>query len=281
MSEKDAIDGVAEPLTAGAITRGLEQLGLPRGATVLVHSSLSALGWVAGGSQAVVVALVDAVGASGTLVMPTHSGNLSDPAQWSNPPVPEEWWEPIRRETPAFDPSLTPTRYMGAIVECFRHLAGVRRSDHPTRSFAAVGPGADSIVGAHELTQGFGEQSPLGRLYATDGWVLLLGVGHANNTSLHLAEYRADYPGKELIKQGSPVTVDGRTQWVEYAELDGDNSDFEALGDAFAKTGGELRTLIGMGTVRLMRQRDLVDFGVRWLEEHRRSRGPAGTGASV
>jgi aminoglycoside 3-N-acetyltransferase len=271
VSEKDAVDGAADPVTAAAITSGLEQLGLPRGATVLVHSSLSALGWVAGGSQAVVVALVDAVGPSGTLVMPTQSGNLSDPAQWSNPPVPEHWWEPIRQQTPAFDRSLTPTLYMGAIVECFRHLDGVRRSDHPTRSFAAVGPGADSIVGAHELTQGFGEHSPLGRLYAADAWVLLLGVGHANNTSLHLAEYRASYPGKEWIKQGSPMTVDGRPQWVEYAELDGDSSDFEALGEAFAKTGSELQTLIGMGTVRLMRQRPLVDFGVRWFEEHRRS----------
>ncbi len=77
------------------------------------------------------------------------------------------------------------------------------------------------------------------------------------------------------------MTVDGRTQWVEYAGLDGDNSDFEALGDAFAKTGGELLTLIGMGTVRLMRQRSLVDFGVRWFEEHRRSPRSADTSASV
>ncbi|MEO8898630.1 MAG: AAC(3) family N-acetyltransferase [Candidatus Dormibacter sp.] len=271
MSEKDAVERTETPVTAAAIAGGLEQLGLPRGATVLVHSSLSALGWVAGGSQAVVVGLVDAVGPSGTLVMPTHSGNLSDPAQWSNPPVPEHWWEPIRRETPAFDASLTPTPFMGAIVDCFRHLAGVRRSHHPTHSFAAVGPDADGIVAAHELTEGFGEHSPLGRLFDADAWVLLVGVGHANNTSLHLAEHRANYPDKEWIQQGSPMTVDGRTRWIEYAELDGDSSDFEALGDAFARTGNELQTLIGVGTIRLMRQRSLVDFGVQWLEEHRRS----------
>jgi aminoglycoside 3-N-acetyltransferase len=144
-----------------------------------------------------------------------------------------------------------------------------------------VGPGADSIVRGHELTQGFGERSPLGRLYEADAWVLLLGVGHANNTSLHLAEYRADYPGKEWTKQGSPMTVDGRALWVEYAELDGDSSDFEALGDAFAKTGGEQQTLIGMGTVRLMRHRSLVDFGMRWFKEHRRSPRSAEASASV
>jgi aminoglycoside 3-N-acetyltransferase len=74
-----------------------------------------------------------------------------------------------------------------------------------------------------------------------------------------------------MDQAGISLTMDGRTQWVEYAELDGDSSDFEALGEAFAKTGGELQTFIGMGTVRLMRQRSLVDFGVRWLEEHRRS----------
>ncbi|MBJ7610057.1 MAG: AAC(3) family N-acetyltransferase [Candidatus Dormibacteraeota bacterium] len=269
MSEREAVDRTVSPVTPAAIRDGLEQLGLPLGATVLVHASLSALGWVAGGAHAVVLALVDTVGPSGTLVMPTQSSNLSDPAHWSNPPVPEGWWELIRRETPAFDPSLTPTRHMGAIVECFRHLPGVRRSDHPTRSFAAAGPAADGIVGSHEPTHGFGERSPLARLYDADAWVLLLGVGHANNTSLHLAEYRANYPGKAWTQQGSPLMIDGRHQWIEYSELVDDYSDFEALGEAFAQTGSELQARIGAGTVRLMRQRALVDFAVQWFEDHR------------
>lgn len=269
MSESDAVQRTASPVTRGVIRDGLREMGLPSGATVLVHSSLSALGWVAGGAQAVVLALVDAVGPSGTLVVPTQSGNLSEPALWTNPPVPEGWWESIRREMPAFDPALTPSGYMGAIVECFRHLPGVIRSPHPTCSFAAVGPRAAEIVGVHELQDGFGEGSPLARLYDADAWVLLLGVGHSSNTSLHLAEYRAGYARKAWITNGSPVMVDGARRWVEYSELDDDTSDFEAVGTAFAQTGLELQATIGAGRARLMRQRQLVDFAAQWFEENR------------
>ena len=77
---------------------------------------------------------------------------------------------------PAYDPNLTPTRSMGVIPECFRHLPGVIRSSHPVSSAAAVGPNAAAIVEGHELVNGLGEGSPQGRLYGLDGHTLLLGV---------------------------------------------------------------------------------------------------------
>jgi aminoglycoside 3-N-acetyltransferase len=131
------------------------------------------------------------------------------------------------------------------------------------------------VVGNHELVDGFGEGSPLARLYSMDAWVLLLGVSHANNTSLHLAEYRADYPGKARVEEGSSVVVDGRREWVQYADVDGDSSDFEALGNAFAQAGHEAQQQIGAGTARLMRQRPLVDFAVHWFERHRQAKESA------
>lgn len=255
------------PGTAGGIARQLRELGLPAGATVIVHSSLSRLGWVAGGAQAVVQALLIALGPDGTLVMPAHSRQLTEPADWGNPPVPESWWEIIRQETPAFDPRVTPTYYMGAIVECFRSFPGVLRSDHPTVSFAAAGPLAAKLLDGHALDDGLGEGSPLARLYEADARVLLLGVGHDNNTSLHLAEYRADAP-KKYLRQGSPMTVDGERRWVTYRELADDTSLFAPLGADFAEiTGGERAGPVGAGTGRLMRQRALVDFGARWLSQ--------------
>ena len=175
----------------------------------MVHAALSSLGYIAGGAQAVVLALLDAVGADGTLIMPTHSGDLSDPAEWRNPPVPEEWWATIRASTPAFDPELTPTRKMGAIAECLRHVRRVLRSNHPTVSAAAVGPNAEVVVSGHELAFGLGESSPQARLYDLDGWVLLLGVTHANNTSLHLAEYRSTFPNKPWTTHSSPFLIKG------------------------------------------------------------------------
>ncbi len=59
---------------------------------------------------------------------------------------------------------------------------------------------------------------------------MLIGVGHGNNTSLHLAEHRADWPGKRSMKNGCAMMVEGRRRWVEYEALDVDSGDFDALG---------------------------------------------------
>jgi aminoglycoside 3-N-acetyltransferase len=93
---------------------------------------------------------------------------------------------------------------MGAVVECFRNFPGAKRSNHPIVSFIAVGGEADRVVENHELDYGFGETSPLARLYDLDAWLLLLGVGHTNNSSLHLVEYRADFKGKRWYHIGTP-----------------------------------------------------------------------------
>jgi aminoglycoside 3-N-acetyltransferase len=258
-----------EIVTATSLARDLRALGLPEGAPVIVHSSLSRLGWVVGGAQAVVEALRRTVGAEGTLVMPAHSGHLSEPSRWEHPPVPEAWWPVIRAETPAYDPQLTPTREMGAVVECFRHVPGVVRSAHPRHSFVALGPHAGAIVADHRLGASLGEHSPLARCYERDALVLLLGVGHANNTSLHLAEGRADL-SKKTLRNGSPMLVDGQRQWVVYEEDEIDSSDFEGIGAAFAATGQERQGNAGGGTARLMSQRAVVDFAVEWMNANRR-----------
>ncbi len=270
LSESDIIARTGKtPVTVESLVADLRALGLASGMTVLVHSSLSAIGWVCGGPVAVVLALESVLGKAGTLVMPTHSGDLSDPAQWVNPPVPETWWEPIRQTMPAYDPALTPTRGMSAIPECFRKQQGVRRSDHPQVSFAAWGKHAAYITADHRLTAALGEGSPLANIYALDGWVLLLGVGHDSNTSLHLAEHRASYPGKRSITNGAPVRVNGARQWVTFEEIAWDETDFEQIGAAFAETGEVRRGQVGCAAVEFFRQRALVDFGVRWMETHR------------
>ena len=191
MPELETIQSIPAPRTRETLGADLRTLGLHAGAAVIVHSSLSSIGWVSGGSVAVVQALLDVLTPAGTLVMPTHTGDLSDPSFWRDPPVPETWWPIIRDTMPTFEPEVTPTRGMGRIVETFRTWSGTLRSSHPLVSFAAWGQHAVFITARHGLDDSLGEQSPLARIYDRDGYVLLLGVGYSNNTSFHLGEYRA------------------------------------------------------------------------------------------
>lgn len=261
------------PATVESLSMDLTALGIVPGMVLLVHSSLSSLGWVCGGPVTVILALERVLGVGGTLVMPTHSGDLSDPAGWKNPPVPELWKDVIRQTMPPYDPDLTPTRQMGAIPESFRKQRGVLRSGHPQVSFAAWGARAAEITEGHPMDFGLGEGSPLAKVYALDGWLLLLGVGHENNTSLHLAEYRASYPGRRVIWSGAPLLVDGRREWLRIQDIDLDESDFEQIGECFAhETGCVRRGRVAQAQALLMPQRALVDFAVRWMEDNRQTR---------
>lgn len=269
MNEANTIDRSDRPATVASLTGDLRQLGLDDGDVVIAHSSLSSLGWVAGGSQAVVESLLAAVGPTGTIVMPTQSGHLSDPGNWSNPPVPADWLEEIRNGSPAYDRDLTPTRSMGQIVECFRSHRSTIRSEHPLVSFAANGPAATDIVGEHPLTPSFGATSPLARLYELDAKVLLIGVGHANNTSLHYAEHLATWDGKVIAEESAPIVVDGERRRVTWTDLEANEDDFGQIGAALAATDIEVVGNIAIGEGRIARQRAVVDFATDWMSAHR------------
>jgi aminoglycoside 3-N-acetyltransferase len=265
--ERALIGAAHRPVTVVSLRSDLEALGLAPGATVMVHASLSALGYVVGGPEAVVEALIGVIGPTGTLMMPAHSGQYTDPGSWRNPPVPVDWVETMRESMPPFDKAKSPTRMMGAIAEYFRLAPGVRRSNHPTVSAAAIGPNMATLLDGHSLNQGLGEGSPQARLYDLDGRILLLGASHANNTSMHVAEYRAIPHDHPLLTQRSPVIVEGERVWVDHDEIDEDN-DFASIGEAFAATGAQRSGPVGACEAHLMGARALVDFATRWLHRH-------------
>ena len=267
MKEKDLIDRTLEPRTRLSLAADLRQLGLGPGAVVIVHSSLSSLGWVCGGSVAVVLALMDVLTESGTLVMPTHSGDYSDPAQWQSPPVPESWVEPIRENMPAFDPRTAPTRGVGQVPETFRAWPGALRSSHPTVSFAAWGKHASFVTRKHSLDYSLGEGSPLARIYELDGQILLLGVGHESNTSFHLGEYRA--PGTRRVEEGSPILEDGRRVWRTYNDIELDEEVFGEIGADFEKAVAVRSSGVGSAEAKLFSQRRAVDFAQEWVAQRR------------
>lgn len=265
MSEAKAVARSANVNTKESLIHDFRMLGLQRGMTVIVHSSLSSIGWVCGGAVTVVEALMEVISSEGTLVVPTHSGDNSEPSKWENPPVPVDWWPIIRETMPAFDPQVTPTRGMGKIVEVFRSFPSVKRSYHPSVSFAAWGKHAEVVTSHHSIDFGLGENSPLARIYDLGGYVLLLGVGYDRNTSLHLAENRISNP--TLTDEGAAIYENGSRVWKVYKDVEMDSDRFVEIGKAFEVEHPIRIGNVGVAEARLFSQRDCVDFGLKWLKE--------------
>ena len=256
-----------EPVTPDRLRADLRALGVAAGAALVVHASLRRIGWVVGGAESVIRALMEVLTPEGTLVMPTFTGQLSDPAAWRDPPVPAGWVETIRDHMPSFDPARTPTRHMGAVPEAFRTWPEVTRSGHPAQSLAAWGRGAKELVADHALDWPLGPDSPLGRLRDRGGQVLLIGVGHDRNSTLHLAETQAR--NRRPITRQVPVARNGGgIDWIQIDDvIDDDGCLFPALGAAFEASGQVRIGPLGRAEARLMSQRALVDFAVPWFEQ--------------
>ncbi len=252
------------------IKAAFKEVGVKKGQAIMVHTSLSSLGYVCGGAQSVIEVLLESVGEEGTIMMPTQSWKNLDPKTGVYWQEPEEWWDAIRENIPAYDKRITPTNTMGSVSEMFRQWSGTLRSGHPARSVAAWGHYAGYLTENHDLSDIFGDSSPIGRLYELDGYVLLIGVGYDKNTSLHLADVRAEYPGKHTVVESSAIRVDGQRVWKDYETLAVDGEDFSAIGEAFEQTGQVRHVSLGNGILSMMSQRALVDFAVEWIGENRK-----------
>lgn len=252
------------------LINGFKVLGVREGQQMIVHTSLNSLGFVCGGAQIVIEALLECVGEDGTIMMPTQTWKNLDPSMGVHWEEPEEWYQIIRDNWPAYDKNITPTNTMGAVAEMLRTWPNARRSDHPARSFAAVGKNAEFLTKNHDLANIFGDDSPIGKLYQLDGYVMLIGVGYDKNTSIHLADAIAKYPSKHNEFNSSAMMVNGERRWVTYETLAVDGEDFEDIGRDFEKEHEVKIVTIGNATVRFMRQRDIVDYAIKWIEKNRK-----------
>jgi aminoglycoside 3-N-acetyltransferase len=107
-------------------------------------------------------------------------------------------------------------------------------------------------------------------MYATGFYILFLGAPFESNTSLHLAEIRATYPEKKTIRQGAPVMVNGKREWVEFDELDYDSDDFETITNSYLQAGNKHSTIkIGNADCWLFPMAAMVDYGIQWIEQNR------------
>lgn len=227
-------------LTGDELRAGFRGLGLESGSRVVVHSSLSSLGYVEGGAETVVDALLDAVGPDGTVVVPAFT-------RYDEPYDPDE------------SPSTT-----GAITEALRRREDAVRSPHPTKSIAAIGPDADSLVADHEPSNSLGPASPLHRLIERDGQILLLGVDHTANSAIHVAERLANVPYRDQVAT-TETRIEGSVESVEVNRVHCSRG-FEIVRPLAEHAGIVARGEIGAANARLLDGTALISLVVELLE---------------
>lgn len=222
-----------EEITRDEVADQLRALGVQAGGVLLVHASFRAVRPVAGGPRGLIDALRMALGPGGTLVMPAWTGDDG-----------------------FFDPETTPAAVdLGVVADTFWRMPGAVRSSHPF-AFAAAGPRAAEITGDPLPLPPHVPASPVGRVHDLDGQVLLLGVGHDADTTLHLAELVADVPYR--VPRYCTVMRDGRPVRVDYEENDHCCQRF-ALADGWLRERGLQREgPVGHADARLVRARDVV-----------------------
>jgi aminoglycoside 3-N-acetyltransferase len=259
------------PVRRSDLTAGVRRLGLARGDVVLVHASLSSLGWVVGGAETVVVALLEAVGPRGT---------LAAVASWDDIPFrlrewPRAWREAYLEEMPGFhaDRSQANGEY-GRLPERLRTWPGARSSGHPDQRVVAAGHLAGWLTAEHPLDDSFGPGSPFARLVEARGRVLMLGAPLRSLTLLHHAEAIAAVPGKRRWSYSLPfATVDG-VRWRSLSDIDVNHGPFPdvdagvgALAAAALAAGIGSRGPIAAGDCHLFPAAELVSFARALLEK--------------
>lgn len=242
-----ALGAPSVPAGAAELARSLAALGAHPSRPAIVHASLSAFGYFAGGAPAVVSGLRRAVG---TVLAPafTYYTKVWPPerraADWPRHPAPDG---------PPFRPDARVSPDVGRVAQALLDTPGACRTDHPALSFVAVGPDACSLLAPQSLEHPY---APIGVLYRLDGDVLLLGVDHTTNTSVHYGEFLAGRPLLERFVNAAGGIV---------------RASFPNCSAGFAAIEPHLEPVeaarVGRAVVRRVRVRDVVDATLRLLRE--------------
>ena len=212
----------------------LRALGVRPGGVLVAHTSFRAVRPVEGGPQGLIAALRAALGPDGTLVMPSWGGDADA----------------------LFDPKATAAAAdLGVVADTFWRLPGVARSPHP-QAFAAAGPHAQDILADPLPLPPHIPESPIGRVRDLDGQVLLLGVGHDADTTLHLSEIVGGAPYR--LPNHCTIMEDGRAVRIDYGENDHCCERFAQMDDWLRWRGLQSEGPVGSAHARLARAQDIV-----------------------
>jgi aminoglycoside 3-N-acetyltransferase len=239
------------------LCRRFRALGVVEGATLVVHSSVSAFGEVDGGAATIVRALRESVGGTGTIVVPAFTGDLIADPHPDCRTADDLEVEVARARVPLFHDAF-PTS-MGAVPNAVLAEPGRLRSRHPQASVAALGAAAEHITEHQPFAYALGADSPFSRLYELKAQIVLLGVGHNRNSFLHHAESLV--PGHRRKLRRFPHIVEGQRVWLEAPDVGDDNdTHFPRVGADWAAQGRIRRQVIGAARCELMDAVSFIDF---------------------
>lgn len=231
-------------MSRATLAAQLGALGVQQGSVLLVHMSYRAVRPVDDGPRGLIDALRDAVGPDGTIVMPSWTGDDALP----------------------FDARSTrASEDLGVTADVFWRLPNVDRSAH-CFAFAALGPHAARITADPLPLPPHRLESPVGRVYELDGQVLLLGVGHDANTTIHLAEVMAQVPYG--VPKHITVLENGQPTRIEYLENDHCCARFAFVGEWLRASGLQREGRVGNAHACLVRSRDVVRVVVDRLTDN-------------
>jgi len=239
----------------------------------MVHAAMSRVGRLLNGPDALIGALLDTVGLSGTILAYTDWDGAYDELLDKDGRVPPEW----RAHIPPFVPaSSRAIRDNGVLAEFIRTTPGARRSGNPGASVAAIGAQAEWLTAEHPLDYGYGEGSPLAKLVEAGGKVLMVGAPLDTMTLLHHAEHLASIPNKRLRRYEVPLAAPNGLEWRMIEEFDTsipvvpglDDDYFAQIVRAYLASGRGTQGLVGEAQSVLVDATSVCAFAVTWLEHH-------------
>jgi aminoglycoside 3-N-acetyltransferase len=229
-------------ITQDQIADDIRALGVGDGELLLVHSSLKSLGHVIGGAEAAARALIDAVSPAGTVFVPTFNFGKFP-------------WDP-----------KTTDSVVGAITNAFWRRPEAHRSLQCTHAVAGIGPRAAEIIAGHEKTHPFAVDSPLGKLWKLNAWVLLVGCGHNSSSMIHVAEEAEDAPFIHRTRMQTILKPDGSSEQVEVRRPGFSNGFFKI--DQPLRAGGKIIDgKVGLADAMLIRAADIVETARQMLRK--------------
>lgn len=241
--------------TKEQLVRQLSEMGLLPSDSVMVHSSMKAIGPVEGGADTVVDAFMEYF-CDGLFMTPAHT------------------WKQMSSGYDIFDPATEPS-CVGIIPNIFLKRSGVCRSLHPTHSVAAYGKEArEYVLGDENFTTPCDPKGCFGRLRDIDARILLIGVTHIRNTYIHSIEESMDVPERftaepalfkvKMPEGGLKEVRMYRHYNVRMAHI---SESFDKLKDLYFERGVARKAVFGDAECILCDARGLYDVTTSVLKE--------------